>query len=280
MRITTCAVTDVGRRRQSNEDHFLVNDELDLYVVCDGMGGYEGGEIASQIAVDTIEDVVARVEPGAGGGQSEGEGEQAPVLAGEALRYAVRLAGQRIWERGRREETLAQMGTTAVAMRFLANHVVLAHVGDSRAYLVRRGTIRQLTEDHSVVAEFVRLGVVAPENARTHPLKNQISRAVGHREDVEVDVLVHRVERGDRVLLCSDGLSNLVLDVELAAILAADGPLDAAAAALVALANERGGDDNITLVLAQVDALDSPRGASGTVPLDPPREESTPTGEF
>lgn len=254
MKITSCGITDVGQKRQNNEDNYLINDEINLYVVADGMGGHVGGEYASQIAVTTIEEVIQNVE------SQDFEWEEGiprpGKLAGEKLKYAIRLAGKRIFERTTAEPELRGMGTTTVAMLFERNRIYLAHVGDSRAYLIRTGNVHQITEDHSLVNEQIKAGLISPESAKNHKLKNIITRSVGYQEDVEIDTMVRPVQEGDRYVLCSDGLSNLVDATEIKEVVANHGS-EQAAQKLVELANSRGGDDNITVVIASVDEIDA-----------------------
>jgi protein phosphatase len=252
MRVTSCGITDVGVKRTNNEDNFLINDELGLFVVCDGMGGHAGGEFASAIAVNTIEEVLARLEttPEIDAAREDGDLE----VMRERLRHAVRLAGRRIWEKAQAEPEYNGMGTTALALVLEGRNAFLAHVGDSRGYLVREGRIEQLTEDHSLVNERIRAGLLAPGDARTHRLKNVITRSLGYHEEVEVDLQVRALRRGDRFLLCSDGLSNLVETGEIGEAVRQGSPQEAARQ-LVALACARGGDDNITAVVVRVDEL-------------------------
>jgi protein phosphatase len=257
MKITSCGITDVGQKRQNNEDNFLINDECNLYVVADGMGGHVGGEFASQIAVTTIEEVIQNVEVDPEATRPDwGALGSNIAIAGEKLKYAIRLAGKRIFDRTNDEPELRGMGTTTVAMLFDHNRVFLAHVGDSRAYLIRAGTVAQVTEDHSLVNEQIRLGLITREAARNHKLKNIITRSVGYQEDVEIDTIVRPVEKADRFVLCSDGLSNLVEESEILEIVGSNISAEAAAQKLIDLANGRGGDDNITLIIAQVDELE------------------------
>lgn len=241
MKLTSCAVTDIGRKRERNEDQFLLDDERSLFAVADGMGGHLGGEQASQLAVATLSEVLAAASP------------PAPAVA-ESLRFAIRQANRRVFEAAQTDFAGAEIGTTTVAMRIVDGRAAIAHVGDSRAYLLRGGTIQQITDDHSFVWEQVRLGLITPEQARRHPHRNWILRSVGHREEVEVDVQEVQLRAGDRLLLCSDGLSGPVDDAELLALAGAGAP-DEAAAMLVDLANERGGEDNITVLLVVVEEV-------------------------
>lgn len=276
LRITSCGITDVGLKRGHNEDNFLINEELNLFVVADGMGGHAGGEYASAIAVNTVEEVVAGVDPlpdtpstaapafadlePADEPTEPVEGEEAEKRSDEVelirqkLVHAIRLAGRRIFEKAREQPEYHGMGTTAVVVLIEKAHAFVAHVGDSRVYLVRDGSIQQLTEDHSLVAEKIRHGLLTPEEARSHRMRNVITRSLGYQEDVDVDISVRRVQRGDRFLLCSDGLSGHVADEEMAELVNRLSPQDAARM-LVELACERGGEDNITTIVASIEEL-------------------------
>ena len=251
MRVTSCGMTDVGVKRTNNEDNYLINEELQLFVVCDGMGGHVGGEFASAIAVNTVEEVISAMEfqPSSPSGPAE----PADVLR-EKLRYAVRLAGKRIYEKALEEPEYKGMGTTCLALLVAAGNAYLAHVGDSRGYLVREGRIEQLTEDHSLVNEKIKAGLLTPEQAKTHKLKNIITRSLGYMEDVEVDLQVRALRRGDRYVLCSDGLSNLMETGEIGDAVLEYGPQESVRR-LIQIACDRGGDDNITTIVARVDEV-------------------------
>ena len=274
MQLRHAADTDTGRARDHNEDTFAIEAQPEradagmLFVVCDGMGGFASGEVASSIAAETItpQYYAARGEPDA------------------ALRGAFAEANERIYKRGR-----GKMGTTGVAALFLEDSVLVANVGDSRAYLIRSGELRQITRDHSFVEEQVSAGVITANQARESSYRNIITRALGHRPQVEVDLFAEQLLPGDRVLLCSDGLHGQVETDEIAAI-AGMGPLDAGVARLIGLANERGGPDNITAVLIEVLAVAPATGAvrqhSGTERLPsstpaaaPSATASLPTAE-
>lgn len=252
MRITSCGISDVGVKRTNNEDNYLINEELNLFIVCDGMGGHAGGEFASAIAVNTVEEVLSTLEtsPEIEAAREEG----AIEVMRERLRYAIRLAGKRIFEKARAEPEYHGMGTTALVLLVDGANAFVAHVGDSRGYLVREGRIEQLTEDHSLVNEKIRAGLLTPDQARHHKLKNIITRSLGYNEDVEIDIQVKAVRRGDRFLLCSDGLSNLVEAADMGEAVRSLTPQEAARH-LVQMACERGGDDNITAVVARVDEV-------------------------
>ena len=250
MRITSCGMTDVGMKRTNNEDAYLINDELNLFVVCDGMGGHVGGELASSIAVNTVEEVLSTIEADPAADLPDD-----PIEATrEKIRYAIRLAGKRIYEKAVAEPEFKGMGTTVIVLLVDGGNAYVAHVGDSRAYVVREDLIEQLTEDHSLVNEKIRAGVLTPEEAKTHKLRNIITRSLGYMEEVEVDIQVRAVRRGDKFMLCSDGLSNHVSTAEIGEIVARHGP-QKSARKLIQLACDRGGDDNITVVVVRVDEV-------------------------
>lgn len=250
MKIASCGITDIGRKRQKNEDSYLVNDKIHLYVVADGMGGHAGGEFASKIAVSTVEEIIK-------GGDAPKEIQQsyfhADTLESEEgkLRRAITQAGSKIVQRAIEDPDLRGMGTTATVLYFDNSKAYVAHVGDSRAYCVRGGEIIQITEDHSLVNEQLKSGLITEEEAKTHQLKNIITRSVGVQEEVEVDTIVWDVREDDTYLLCSDGLSNMVQNHEMLDLISKH-PTEEAARRLVDLANERGGDDNITLILVKI----------------------------
>jgi len=229
--------TDAGKVRANNEDALLVGEGRDetLFVVADGIGGFEAGEVASRIAVD----VLRELEPGA------------------SFEAAIREANRRILAVGRGDERLSGMGTTIVATRFGGTReepvAEIAHVGDSRAYLLRGGSLRPLTEDHSLVAELVRSGDLTRDQAAEHPQKNLITRALGAEEEVEVDTVVLPVEAGDRLLLCSDGLTDMLPEANIGEILAdSPGDPEKPARTLVSAALDAGGSDNVTVVVVDV----------------------------
>lgn len=241
--------TDVGMKREHNEDSFLVNEDLGLYVVCDGMGGHAGGETASRLAVQTVERELlsARLRP------DDPFAAQAPLpetpLAG-ALREAVEGACAAVYRTSKLNPELQGMGTTCVTLLCRGTHALVGHVGDSRVYMVRDGECTQVTEDHSLVNEQVRAGLLTADEAKVSRLKNIITRSVGFEEDVLVDVLGVETQVGDKFLLCSDGLANLVENAEIGEVLR-KGPLAEVPPRLIQLANDRGGDDNITVVAVE-----------------------------
>lgn len=239
--------TDVGRKREKNEDSFMIDEKLGLAMVADGMGGHSGGEIASRMAVETVTQIIREfsVDPEM---TLPGKVNFRTHDHGGKLNYAIQEAGHRIFDRACRETTLKGMGTTTVVITIAEDRVYLGNVGDSRGYLLRDGLFRQVTQDHSFVGEQVRAGMISPEIARTHRMRNVITRSVGFQAEVDSDVLQKTIKDGDVYLLCSDGLSNMVDDAEMKLILESNPPAEACRK-LVDIANAHGGDDNITAVV-------------------------------
>lgn len=244
MRFNAWGVTDVGRKRDHNEDSFLMSAELGLYAVADGMGGHQGGERASRLALDVLEAeiAVARKE---GGPIDESATNGSPA---RALERATQRAGEQIFLTAQSDPDVAGMGTTLTSLLVHRGRAYLAHVGDSRCYLYRDGRCVQLTEDHSWVNEQVRAGLLSKEEAKDSKFKHIITRSVGFERHVAVDGGTVAIEPGDCFLLCSDGLSNLIEGDEMARVLAANF-YKKVPALLIDIANDRGGDDNITVVL-------------------------------
>lgn len=233
--------TDRGRVRELNEDAYLVRPDLGVFAVADGLGGHAAGELASRIAVDCIE---------------RGMGDVAPELPaaerGARLRDAVRAASREILTHAARDPESAGMGTTVTAVAFSTAEpaCAFAHVGDSRAYLLSPdGRLRQLTTDHTWVQQQIDAGYLTPRQARSHPYANVLYRALGAEFDVAVDTFRVELAPGDLLLLCSDGLTGMLSDDELRAILDPAGDLEALAQGLIDAANRRGGLDNTTVVL-------------------------------
>ena len=227
--------TDTGRRRLRNEDAFIC--EPPLFAVADGMGGARAGEVAAGLAAAALEEV----EP--------------ETLGADGIAALIVEANRRIWERSLNDPNTAGMGAvvTAAVVDAEAGTVAIGHVGDSRAYLLRAGSLEQLTTDHSLVAELVQSGVLTPEEAERHPQRSAITRALGTEETVEIDGFTVSAEPGDIYLICSDGLSNMLTDDEVTeAIENAGGDPHDAADALIRAANEHGGEDNVTVVLFEM----------------------------
>ena len=252
MKITAGVATDVGRVRAGNEDAFVV--EPPLFAVADGMGGARAGEVASQLALATITEM-----------QKAGT---------SSLEDEVREANRIVFARAGQDERYAGMGTTLTAVLASPETIHLAHVGDSRAYLMRGGALRQLTRDHTLVERMVQAGEISPDEAEVHPHRNVLLRALGTEPKVEVDADDIGLLEGDRVLLCSDGLTTMVTEDQILAILAATGgkPQDAADR-LVRAANRAGGIDNITAMVLDVEPGEP---AAGTVAAAPAAATTRP----
>ena len=251
MKIVYEALSDIGRKRKGNEDSYSLNPEQELFVVADGMGGHAAGEVASRMAVDAINEFVT-----ISGGSDEITWpfglDDSISYDGNRLKTAIRHANRRLLEATRERSDYEGMATTVAAVLVDGQTANIAHVGDSRIYLWRDGAMTLLTTDHSWVNEQIQSGVISPEQARSHPLRNVVTRALGGRADLAVDVQSRPVGPGDVLLLCSDGLTTMVGDEDIARLLGeSGGDLGLAARALVDAANEHGGEDNITVVLVR-----------------------------
>ena len=254
MELKVGARSDVGMIRSGNEDNFFAeaDDRRGVFVVADGMGGHAAGEVASEMAVQ----IVARHLLGL---TSVLDG-----AASERLAQAMRDANRAIYDRMLAEVDKQGMGTTASVLVLSDNHFLIGQIGDSRIYLLRDGALTQLTKDHSYVQEQVDAGLLTPEQARYHPYSNVITRCVGASETVEADIYEGEMKPGDVFLLASDGLTGMVDDRRLQAMLLARSGPGRIVDALIAEANGRGGLDNITAIVVQVVAVDSPAvGAHG-----------------
>lgn len=248
-RVVGHGATDVGRRREVNEDSFLIMPDNHIWIVADGMGGHAGGQVASTLTIETVGAALARrlaeaeAKTKAGGGQR--------VNVSLVMEEAVREACNTVFDTAREHPELTGMGSTVTVMLIYGDVAWFGHVGDSRAYLVRDGEIHQVTEDHSLVQEHVAAGLITPEQARVSVIRNIITRSIGFERDVKVDVGAVPVERGDQFLLCSDGLTGHVEDHELLEIIT-DNARRSVPGILIDLANSRGGEDNCTVVLTTV----------------------------
>lgn len=240
---TSVAMTDIGRKRKVNQDYVYASDQPvgnlpNLYIVADGMGGHRAGDLASSYAVRTMVDSVER------------SSDTRPALI---LQKAVRYANYRLYEKACENEEYQGMGTTLVALTICEDGALAVNIGDSRLYEVTQKGIRQISEDHSLVAELVRTGELTPQEARKHPDKNIITRAVGIQEETEMDLFPLHVEKGSRYLLCSDGLSNMIEDEELCRLIQQEKQVSEIGAELVLKANQNGGTDNIAVVLVEIE---------------------------
>ena len=237
----TFSMTHVGQRRETNQDYMYTSETSvgrlpDLFLVADGMGGHAAGDYASRFTVEKIVEYVTESE------------ESEPVTV---LDEAVRYANEHLLAEANADASKAGMGTTIVAAVVVGDKLYTANVGDSRLYVINQERITQITRDHSLVEEMVRLGEMDKEDAKVHPDKNIITRAIGAKADVEVDFYEHRLKRGDIILMCTDGLSNMVEDEELFHIVQGGRDIVESGQALIEAAKENGGTDNIGVVLIE-----------------------------
>lgn len=254
MKLVCAGMTDVGCTREHNEDDFYLSDGEDaLCVVADGMGGHRSGEVASAMAIRAIVEFYRETSvDGKGDGQlTDGETERS--LDEYRLVKAIRMANKAVFQAASESELYRGMGTTVVSGFFTERGVYLAHIGDSRAYRFRDGVLQQQTEDHSLANEYVRMGILKPADVEHFPYKNVITRACGLNDEVEVEVIFRDVLPGDIYLLCSDGLTDMVKDSHIEELFKKHSDLEKLAKVLIDKANENGGVDNITLILARVD---------------------------
>jgi len=231
VRLVAAAATDVGRVREGNEDSVLHDDRLGIFAVADGMGGHQAGEVASATAIEAL---------------------RAAIAAGASVTDAVAQANTAVVDKARADSGMLGMGTTMTAAIEVVGGLRIGHVGDSRAYVLRDGILARVTDDHSLVEELVREGRITLEQAAVHPQRNVVTRALGIDEEVEVDDVAVELTGGDRVLLCSDGLSGMLRDTDISAIMRRESAAEACARALIDAANEAGGEDNITVVIIDV----------------------------
>lgn len=252
MEVRYAGRTDVGRKRTHNEDSFLLQPEDLLFVVCDGMGGHASGEVASRLAAEQISAFFESIR-----GNPEitwpYKGDKRLSEMERRLEVAVKWANYMVYEKANSALQYNRMGTTCVAIHFDEGACAIAHVGDSRCYRIRQGKIEQLTEDHSLLNQYIKLTHMTQEDIKAFPHKNIITRALGMKPTVEVDIQRHNVLPGDIFLLCCDGLSGEVEAEDMVrTVMEAKGDLNRACEELIALANRNGGRDNITVVLTEV----------------------------
>ena len=253
MRYTFLARTDPGRARDNNEDAVLVDEPAQLGVLADGMGGYNAGEIASGMATAFIKSEMARwlAETGKSAKLKE---------IRRALEICVDNANRSIFNASKSNPQYSGMGTTLVVGVFHESTLILGHIGDSRCYRLRAGTLVQITKDHSLLQEQIDAGLITPEQAIGSSIKNLVTRALGVEDAVMMEVNEHQIEAGDCYLMCSDGLSDMVDDAEIASILGGPVPMDQKADILVAVANEHGWRDNISVLLVLAEPVAEKRG--------------------
>ncbi len=269
LRLASALLTDVGRKRERNQDNVIeyippeqdaLNEKGGLFVVCDGMGGHAAGEVASEIGVNTIREVYFA---------TRGD----DVIS--SIARAVKAANEAIYSRARQHPELSGMGTTCVALIVAGGRAYIVNIGDSRAYIVRDGKVRQVTQDHSWVAEQVRMGLLTEEQARVHAHRNVITRSLGTQPTITADLFVETIHDGDRILLCSDGLYGYVDEQAMMRDIVAHNSPDMTVRQLIDMANENGGPDNISAII--VDILEAPE-VTGPVPLPPSIDEPIEEG--
>jgi PPM family protein phosphatase len=251
--VSSFGATDVGRKRATNEDAFLADDTLGLYVVADGMGGHAAGEVASQEAVETIHGMVKqgmRALPHLMGPLSNDRARAACRL----IEGAVQAATYMVYALAELDREKSGMGTTISALLTLGDYAVTAQVGDSRIYQVREGIASQVTEDHTLIAWQIRQGLITADEARRSPHRNVITRAVGNRDYVEVDTGLIVLAPGDRFLLCSDGLHGYLREDEISVVTFLGA--EPAVLRFIEIANDRGGKDNITAILVEIQGIE------------------------
>ena len=224
----------IGMRRTNNEDAIYINEQKNLYLVADGMGGCNAGEVASSTAISAFVEAMENAENG-------------ETL--DKMMSAIAQCNKKVYQKSRENVEFLDMGTTLVAVTVENEKMFIVHVGDSRVYLFRENNLQQITTDHSYVMELVKIGSITREEAEVHPKRNIITRAIGIREEVEADTVIEDVKQGDKILLCTDGLSNMVSKGEMTKILIEQCSTEEKVKKLVVLANEKGGLDNISLIL-------------------------------
>jgi protein phosphatase len=251
-RVRFSGATNVGRKREINEDSIHIPTDQRLAIVADGMGGHASGEVASRLAVDILVDHFMQT--------AEQQTLTWPFKVDRDMRAdinrvitGIKLANIEIWERSQRERNMKGMGTTVVCIYFLDDGVIVGHVGDSRCYRLRGNELVQLTEDHSLINDYIKMKRMTAEEAENWPHKNVVVRALGMKESVQVDILTEVPKIGDVYILCSDGLSGMVPDEQMAYMVGKERDLDRACEQLIDAANEEGGIDNISVVIARVE---------------------------
>jgi protein phosphatase len=253
LRIASAAASHPGLRREQNEDAYCIRPDLGLYLVADGMGGHAAGEVASRLAVDAIEAFVEETREATEADQWPETLDPAQGIDGNRLRMAFHAANRRLAEAAAANAALRGMATTASAALVSDGTIVIGHVGDSRIYRWRRQSLEQLTVDHSWVGDRVRAGILTESDARQHPWRNVVTRALAGGEDPQVDIMTLDVADGDLLLLCSDGLSGVVSQDRVEALMRAGHSLESTCQALVDAANAAGGPDNITVAMLRAD---------------------------
>jgi serine/threonine protein phosphatase PrpC len=249
MKVHSAGLTDVGRRRDNNEDSFHHDDEVGLYIVADGMGGHRAGEVASSTVVSSVKDYMEAFHTSPVAKEASGSNMSA---AATAVCHSIELANRVVFQLSQDQGSYKGMGSTAAVAYFFGDTLVTANVGDSRIYLIREDEMEQLTQDHTLLAEHMRKNPDWDPNSASIPMKHILVRAVGIHEAVEADVYETQSLAGDLILMCSDGLTDMLSDEEIHHAVLDGGELEEVCDRLVSMANERGGLDNITAVLLLV----------------------------
>ncbi|HSR53011.1 MAG TPA: Stp1/IreP family PP2C-type Ser/Thr phosphatase [Acidobacteriota bacterium] len=244
---TYAALSDTGRKRSSNQDAWHADPERQFFILADGMGGHAAGEVAAELTVRTVRDFACRVMDDREVTWPFGYDAQSGFEQ-NLLRTSARLANARVCGAADKSSQYAGMGSTLVCLWMREGQAYYCHVGDSRLYRLRQGRLKQLTEDHSLVQEQMRAGLISPTGARRHALRHVVTRAIGSHESFQPDIGRRKLQEQDLFLLCSDGLSDRLEDPDITSLIAVD-DLEASCSRLIEAANEAGGDDNITVVL-------------------------------
>ncbi len=241
------ALSDIGMKRNKNQDAYYISDrdDMQLYIVADGMGGHRCGEIASSMALETVKENFLK---------STGKIHR-KADAIKLIKESVEKANINIYLESKKIEDCQGMGTTLTMAYIYKNKILIGHVGDTRAYLIKDGDIRQVTEDHSYINELIKNGSISPEEAKTHPKKNMITRAVGSTSSIEVDIIQEKYKSGDILLLCSDGLFDMLDEDEISAVFKREKSMQIACEVLTNMANKKGGLDNITSIAIKFDEV-------------------------
>ena len=250
-RVRFAGATNIGRKREHNEDSIALPTSIRLAIVADGMGGHASGDVASRLAVDTVSDYfesTAEQQPLTWPYKVDTE-ERAEI---NRMTQGVMLANLEIWEKA--QQVGGRMGTTIVGLYFLDDRVIVGHVGDSRCYRLRDGELVQITEDHSLMNDYIRMKRMTAEEAANWPHKNVVVRALGMKESVAVDIHAEKPQVGDVYILCSDGLTGMLTDDQIAVMVSTERELDQCVEKLIDAANDAGGVDNISVILARVEA--------------------------
>ncbi len=235
------AKTDIGKARELNQDYYYVSpptDEIKLYILADGMGGYKGGEVASKLATETVKEYIYETF-------DQIDKQKETIL--EMIRQAMNYANQKVYEKSQNQKELEGMGTTLEVCLIYNNKAYIGHIGDSRIYRLRKGVMRRLTKDHSYVQQLVEDGKITRQEATTHPKKNMLTKALGCTPYVEPDLRARNIEKGDVFMMCSDGLTNMIAEEKICETILED--KSSAADELIKRANSFGGYDNITVVI-------------------------------